>query len=138
VNVTGGTGPFMYKFGEGAFGATNTFSGLKHGSYTVEVKDVTDCPQIINAVVPRGDTGISYENDIKPILQANCIKSGCHNGDNGADRNWSVFANVKEKAQGIKTRTGNGTMPADIAPTGLPQAQRDLIACWVDDGAKEN
>jgi hypothetical protein len=29
-------------------------------------------------------------------------------------------------------------MPADIAPTGLPQAQIDLIACWVDSGALNN
>lgn len=139
VNVTGGTPPILYKFGSGAFGEINTFTGLKNGSYTVEVKDADDCPQVINAVVPRGDTGISFENDIKPILQTNCIKSGCHNGDNGATINWSVFANVKAKALNIKALTGDGTMPQDQVSTGgLPQSQRDLIACWVDDGAKEN
>jgi hypothetical protein len=139
INASGGVEPYMYKFGTSAFGSTNSFTGLKNGTYSIVVKDATDCPQTINAVVPRGDTGISFETDIKPILQTNCIKSGCHNGDNGADRNWSIFSNVQEKAQGIKTRTGNGTMPQDQVSTGgLPQNERDLIACWVDDGAKEN
>jgi hypothetical protein len=81
---------------------------------------------------------VSFQDDIKPILETNCIKSGCHNGDNGATLNWSVFANVQAKASAIKTRTGNKSMPADIAPTGLPQSQIDLIACWVDQGAKNN
>ena len=81
---------------------------------------------------------VSFQNEIKPILETNCIKSGCHNGDNVAVKNWSVFANVQAKAQEIKIRTGNKSMPRDIAPTGLPQEQIDLIACWVNQGAKNN
>jgi hypothetical protein len=84
------------------------------------------------------DTVVSYQNDIKPILEANCIKSNCHNGDLGAERNWSVLAKVQAKADKIKEFTGNGTMPLDIAPTGLPQNERDLIACWVNSGALDN
>jgi hypothetical protein len=79
----------------------------------------------------------SYEMDIKPILETNCIKSGCHNGDNGADRNWSVFSNVQAKAQGIKAFTGSRIMPADN-PDALTQQQINLIACWVDAGALNN
>jgi hypothetical protein len=81
---------------------------------------------------------VSYELEIYPILETNCIKSGCHNGDNGATRNWTVFANVQAKAELIKTKTLNKTMPLDIAPQGLPEAQIKLIACWVDQGAKDN
>ena len=137
VNVSGGTPPYEYKLGSGAFGSSNIFSQLKAGNYTVTVQDDADCSITVNNVV-ASNTTVSFENDIKPILQTSCIKSGCHNGDNGADRNWSVFANVKEKAEAIKTRTGNKSMPADIAPTGLPQNQIDLIACWVNSGAQNN
>jgi hypothetical protein len=137
LNVTGGTAPYQYKLGDGAFGASNTFSELKAGNYTVTIKDASNCTSTVNSTI-ASQTGVSFANDIAPILQANCIKSGCHNGDNGADRNWSVFANVKSNAQNIKTKTGNKSMPADIAPTGLPQAQIDLIACWVDSGALNN
>jgi len=137
VNVTGGTPPYEYKIGSGAFVSSNIFGQLKAGNYTITVQDNADCSITINDVV-SSNTTVSFETQIKPILQTNCIKSGCHNGDNGADRNWSVFANVKASAQNIKTRTGNKSMPADIAPTGLPQDQIDLIACWVDSGAQNN
>lgn len=137
ANVSGGTSPYQYKLNAGSFGGSATFSGLKAGVYTITVKDDAGCAAEINETV-NSQTGVSYLNDIKPILQANCIKSGCHNGDNGADKNWSVFSNVQAKADLIKLRTGNKSMPADIAPTGLPQSQIDLIACWVDDGALNN
>jgi hypothetical protein len=138
ANVTGGATPYQYKIGSGSFGGSPTFSNLKGDNYTITVEDDNGCQITINATV-ASNTGVSYDAQIKPILEVNCIKSGCHNGDNGADRNWSVFANVQAKAQGIKTRTGNGSMPADQVGTGgLPQSQRDLIACWVDEGAQDN
>ncbi len=137
VNVSGGETPYQYKLGDGSFGSSATFSNLKAGNYTVTIKDAGNCTITVNSTVASATT-VSYATDIAPILQANCIKSGCHNGDNGADKNWSVFANVQSNAQNIKTRTGNKSMPQDIAPTGLPQAQIDLIACWVDSGALNN
>jgi len=137
ANVTGGTDPYEYKIGDGSFGSSSTFTNLKSGNYTITVEDAAGCAITINETV-ASNTGVSYQTQIKPILETNCIKSDCHNGDNGADRNWSIFANVQAKAQGIKTRTGNRSMPLDIAPTGLPQNEIDLIACWVDDGALDN
>lgn len=137
VSATGGAAPYEYKLGSGSFGSTAIFSNLKAGNYTVTIKDAASCTITVNGTIASA-TGVSYANDIAPILEANCNKSGCHNGDNGADRNWSVFANVQSHAQGIKTRTGNKSMPKDIAPAGLPQEQIDLIACWVDGGALNN
>ncbi|MCI0750521.1 MAG: SprB repeat-containing protein [Flammeovirgaceae bacterium] len=137
ANVTGGAEPYQYKIGNGSFGGSATFSNLKAGLYTITIMDDNGCTITRNETI-NSNTGVSYLNDIKPILETNCIKSGCHNGDNGAERNWSVLSNVQAKAQGIKTRTGNKSMPKDIAPTGLPQNEIDLIACWVDEGAQNN
>ncbi|MEO7990703.1 MAG: SprB repeat-containing protein [Chryseolinea sp.] len=141
IAASGGSGTYQYKIGAGTFSASNSFTSLQTGSYQVTVKDEANCEFALNVDVARGSTGVSFQNDIKPILEVNCIKSGCHNGDNGSERNWSVFSNVKTKAAGIKTRTGNKSMPKDKAnenPPGLPQNQIDLIACWVDDGALDN
>ncbi len=138
ITATGGEGVYQFKLGTGTFSASNSFTALKSGTYSATVKDQLNCEFTVSDIKVSSNTGISFQDDIKPILETNCIKSGCHNGDNGADRNWSVFANVKAKAAGIKTRTGNKSMPEDIAPTGLPQNQIDLIACWVDDGALNN
>lgn len=137
ISVTGGTGPFTYSQDNIDFSnTTGIFSDLAVGKYAVFVKDDDGCIDSNNNI--KITSGVSYEDVIYPILEVNCIKSTCHNGDNGASRNWSVFANVQAKAQRIKEFTGDGTMPLDIAPTGLPQIQRDLIACWVDDGAQQN
>lgn len=82
------------------------------------------------------DSEVSLENDIMPLLLAQCTFSGCHNGDNGSSRNWTEKVNVLAKAAGLKARTQNGSMPR--SPGALTQNQIDLIACWVDGGAKDN
>lgn len=136
VNVTSGSAPYQYKIGTAAFASSNVFANLKAGVYSITVKDNVNCTTTITETI-LSSTTVSYSGDIFPILQTNCIKSGCHNGDNGADRNWSTFSNVKANAQGIKTRTGNRSMPKDN-PSALTQAQIDMIACWVDSGAMDN
>lgn len=134
VNVTGGTPPYEYKLGSGLFVSSNVFSQLKAGNYTVTVQDDADCSIEINNLV-ESKTTVSFSSGIKPLIETNCINKGCHNSGSWGDRNWTVDSNIKNKAQVIKTRTGNKSMPQDIAPTGLPQNQIDLIACWVDSGA---
>ncbi len=130
-----GSGVLMYRVNSGAFQLSNQFLNLAKGSYSIGVKDAGGCETLTSKAIA---SGISYSSSIKTILEVNCIKSGCHNGDNGANINWSVFANVQAKAAGIKSRTADKSMPKDIAPTGLSQSQIDLIACWVDDGALDN
>ncbi len=136
VAASGGEGSYQYKIGTGLFGSSNAFTALKHGSYQVTVKDASNCEFAINAEVVKGSYGVSFETDIKPILVANCILSGCHNGDNGSSRDWSVLSNVQAKAAGIKSRTTSRDMPRGGGS--LTQTQIDLIACWVDDGALDN
>ena len=81
-------------------------------------------------------TVVSLENDVMPILLAQCTFSGCHNGDLGASRDWTEKSTVIAKAAGIKGRTQTGSMPR--SPGVLSQNQIDLIACWVDNGALDN
>jgi hypothetical protein len=131
----GGSGNYQYQLGSSGFSNTNTFSNLKHGSYVVVVKDSEDCQKVISVSVPRGNTGVSFSSDIESILQTNCNLSGCHGSGTGS-RDYTNFANVQSKAVQIKTRTGNKSMP--IGGLTLSQQQIDLIACWVDDGAKNN
>ncbi|MBL7872689.1 MAG: hypothetical protein JNM78_13820 [Cyclobacteriaceae bacterium] len=135
VQGQGGTGSYLYQLGATGFGTQNIFTNLKHGTYTVIVKDNDDCQKVINVLVPRGNTGTSFLNDIKPIFTANCTLSGCHDAGTGS-RDWTTFSNVKNKAEQIKARTANKSMP--IGGLTLTQEQINLIACWVDDGAINN
>lgn len=79
---------------------------------------------------------VSFQNDIKPIIEVNCLINNptCH-GMNTSIPNWSVFSEVQSHAQIIKTKTQDRSMPQIGS---LSQTQIDLIACWVDNGAKDN
>ncbi|MEQ8302968.1 MAG: hypothetical protein RIB47_06225 [Cyclobacteriaceae bacterium] len=127
VSVTGGVGPYEFKNGNGSFVPDNTFLNLGPGDYIVEARDAAGCSFVVKTEVP----GMRYST-IKSIIELNCIKSGCHNGDIGANNNYTIFENVKEFSRSIRATTSNMTMP----PSGpLSEAQIKLIACWVDEGA---
>ncbi len=137
VTASGGTGPYQYKLGAGSFGADFIFSNLESGTYSITVKDAENCSIAVNKVVTRGSTGITYEGNIKPLLESKCNFSGCH-PDNG---DWFTYSTAKAKASLIKTKTGNLSMPkgGSGAPGGALSAEQiKLIACWVDDGAPQN
>lgn len=82
------------------------------------------------------NTTVSFATDIKPIIETSCLinNSQCH-GKNLSIPNWANFSEVQAKAALIKTKTGNRSMPKIGS---LSQAQIDLIACWVDNGAQNN
>ncbi|MCB0494457.1 MAG: hypothetical protein KDC93_18795 [Cyclobacteriaceae bacterium] len=135
ADETGGVGPFEFRLDNGSFSSASTFTALEAGNYAVEVKDNEGCSFVKIVTIAKGETGVSFDVQIKPIINTKCAITGCHNGDNGANRNWTVFSNVKANAANIKMLTGNRTMPQTGS---LTQDQIDLIACWVDDGAKDN
>lgn len=133
VNATGGTDPYQYKLNNGAFGASAIFDNVAPGNYTVTVKDADGCQFPKPVTVARGDTGTSLTANIIPIIQTNCAVSNCHNGSQSP--NLTTKANVINNASDIKRLTQNGTMPKEGS---LTAAEKALIACWVDDGAKDN
>ncbi len=130
VEATDGVPPYEYALNGGSFQSGNVFNGLAQGTYTVRVNDSNDCEFTQEADVL---SGISWENEVKSIIDSNCALPACHGGTQSPD--FREFTNVQNNAENIKTRTQNGSMP----PTGaLPAAQVQAIACWVDDGAQNN
>jgi SprB repeat len=136
VTGKGGDGPYTYLFGSGSFTDTNVFTNLKEGTYFVTVKDFKDCQKVVRVTVPRGNTGTSYLNDIKPIITTACALPQCHDANEG-DRSWTTYDKVKAGAAKIKSTTSDKSMPKGTGPK-LTQEQINLIACWVDDGALNN
>lgn len=135
VNATGGAPPYSYSLDSEPSQSVSEYSGLSTGSHFVTIEDSNGCTTQVTANIK---SGVSYSQTISPILVANCVLQTCHNDDNGADRNWTVYDNVKAKASGIKTRTASGSMPPSSSGQSLTQDEIDLIACWVDDGALNN
>jgi hypothetical protein len=126
----GGEAPFQYKIGSGSFQDNPLFENLSRGNYIVTIKDNTGCEaqQTVKVL-----SGISYENNIKLIIETSCAINDCHNGNQFPD--FRQFNNIQANAAKIKELTGNRTMPEEGS---LTQSQIDAIACWVDDGAPAN
>ena len=132
VAVAGGTGPFSYQVNGGASASTPSFTNLASGTYSVKVTDASGCSVTQSVKVT---TTVKYSIDVKPIIETKCAISGCHVAG-GSSPNFTQFANIQSSAAQIKTVTQNGSMPKNGSK--LPQAELDLIACWVDDGALNN
>jgi hypothetical protein len=133
VAATGGQGPFQFQLGTGSFGNSSSFSALRSGNYTVSVRDAGNCIQTITVTVPRLNTGTSFANEVKTIIDNNCIS--CHRVGGSGPGDFTTQAGVAARAAQVKARTANGSMPPG---GGLTAAQIALIGCWVDDGAPNN
>ncbi len=134
IVTAGGTAPFTFRLNNGISSSDSVFANLSHGMYSVFVRDSKNCAYTFTASVPRGNTGVSWASQIKPIVDSSCAKSGCHvNGTGRID--LTKFDVVKSNALQIKTRVVNKSMPFDGS---LTADQILLIACWVDDGAINN
>lgn len=134
VTAAGGTSPYIYKIDQTEFSEQSVFTNLPDGTHTILVKDAQGCQTTLGVAVARGNTGISFASDIKPIMDLRCNLIGCHGAGAGA-RDWTNFENVKRNAGQIKNKTADRSMPPDVP---LTQNQIDLIGCWVGDGAINN
>ena len=130
ANASGGVPPYLYSLDGGAQQSSNVFNGVENGVHTVTAEDSDQCEatQSIGA-------GTSLSADVMPIISANCAVTGCHNGTRSPD--LRTTSGVINSASRVKARTSSETMPpSDRDP--LTQAQIEIIACWVDEGAQDN
>ncbi|MBL7766532.1 MAG: gliding motility-associated C-terminal domain-containing protein [Chitinophagaceae bacterium] len=75
VTPTGGTPAYSFALNTGAYGPTNSFTGLASGTYTVHVKDANNCPK---------DTVISINNNGNfKIVGMNKVSPSCYGGNDG-------------------------------------------------------
>lgn len=83
---------------------------------------------------------VSFAGQIKPIINTSCALTGCHNGDNGADINWTKLENFQAKKANVKDRiTRPVGVPGHMPAVGsITDDQIQLIVCWVDQGGQDN
>ncbi len=141
-NVNGSTGMSQTHIEKNNADASVTYANLLDFNGHVKVHLSADN---LGTVVAGGDIGsnasggarVSYANDIRPILDANCQVSPCHGTDSGLP-SWATYENVSANAANIKSKTGAKIMPPSESGRSLSDAQIQLIADWVDDGAENN
>ncbi|WP_420319804.1 T9SS type B sorting domain-containing protein [Flagellimonas sp.] len=59
VNASLGTTPYQYRINGGALGASNSFSGLTPGTYTIEVVDANDCRDTVTQTIEPQVTALA-------------------------------------------------------------------------------
>jgi hypothetical protein len=96
-----------------------------------------DGPVIVSCTDSKA---ISFESDVRPIINNNCAFSGCHNGDLGEDLKWTVLKNFQDHAAEVKRRITLPLSDSDKMPRvgKLTYDQIEIIVCWVEQGAKDN
>ncbi|RKU35824.1 hypothetical protein C6496_16130 [Candidatus Poribacteria bacterium] len=104
----------------------------------------TTPPPVAVAEAEPEEVGISFQNDILPILAENCALGGCHvaGGAAGLDltgydsfEKSGVFVPGNAKKSRVITRIDGGGMP----PAGpLDDDLIDLVKDWIDEGAEDN
>jgi len=68
----------------------------------------------------------SWATDVKPLLSANCVS--CHSS-------FSNYTTVSNSLSTIRSKVVDGSMPQSSS---LTSTQKDIIVCWIDNGAKNN
>jgi gliding motility-associated-like protein len=67
MSASGGTPGYTYALGTGAYGSSNTFTGLNAGTYTVHTKDANSCVQDLSVIIGQ-PTKLIYDSIIKSDL----------------------------------------------------------------------
>ena len=104
---------------------------------------LTSCKH--DVIVPDSPV-ISFQNEVQPILVANCTESGCHASSGGEfplvsyqDALSNVTPENGRDSKLYKSITGKGEsiMPPAPRPM-LSDAAIRLIYIWIEQGAKNN
>ncbi len=70
VAGSGGTPPYQYKLGSGAYQASDTFSTLGAGTYTVTVQDANNCSAVVSVTITQPVAAITLSNTTTNVLCA--------------------------------------------------------------------
>ena len=83
-----------------------------------------------------GSVSVSFANDVNPIIQANCARSGCHGaGSNNGPGELLTLSQVSNAKSEIYSSVSSGEMPKDSR---LSTNEKSIILCWIENGASDN
>lgn len=80
---------------------------------------------------------VTYSNDVKPLIEANCTASGCH-GSSSLNGDYTSYSGLSASAVSGKLNERvieKKDMPKEKS---LSKHDRKVIKCWIDNGAPNN
>jgi SprB repeat len=135
VTATGSTG-FTYNINGGTYQASNIFSALAAGNYTVGVKDANGCSKTAVATVGNVASGPLFAQ-MRTLISSRCSGSGCHmNGTTTAGYNFDNDCSIVSKWSQINQSCVTYTlvkMPKSPQPL-LTAAEKQKITDWITAG----
>jgi uncharacterized membrane protein len=112
----------------------------------------TDTNKIIPPISSLDSTGwrcsvdtVYFQYDVLPVFVSACAISGCHNATSRVDGyQLTDYANAIKKgvsagkatSSKIYNEIANGSMPPRNSGITMTQAQKDIVAKWINQGAK--
>ena len=131
VTASGSSG-YTYNINGGAYQASNIFSNLATGNYTVGVKDLNGCTKTAVATVGTAPRGPLF-NDVRTLISTRCNGSGCHmNGANAAGYNFDSDCSIITAWSAIRNSCVNSnSMPRQPQPS-LTTAEKQKITNWIN------
>jgi hypothetical protein len=132
VSATGSNG-YTYNNNGGAYQASNVFSGLAAGNYTIGVKDANGCTSTQAVTIATASMGPNFTN-VRTIIRSKC--SGCHlNGQNDGGYNFDNDCSIVSKWNQIKGACVQPYTLRQMPPSApLTTTQQSQITQWVNAG----
>jgi gliding motility-associated-like protein len=124
VNAINGTAPYQYALGAGAFGASNTFSGLFSGTYVLHIKDANGCLKDTTVELPD----MVYVHADATVTDVRCF----------GDATGVITLNAKDATAPYKYQIlPSGTLAAANTFNNLPAGTynfhiEDVNRCYLD------
>jgi hypothetical protein len=131
ITVTGsGSTGYTYNLNGGAYQASNVFSGLIAGNYTVGIKDAAGCSKTQAVSVSTVASG-PLLNNVVTLINARC--ANCHtNGGSNGGLNLDSKCNIVANWSTINNRcVVLGNMPS---ANPLNASEKTIITNWVNAG----
>ncbi|HMG90799.1 MAG TPA: hypothetical protein VK589_12095 [Chryseolinea sp.] len=88
------------------------------------------------AAVDCSGVSLSFVDDVFPVIQASCTRSGCHgSGSNNGPGELLTYSQISKAKSAIQSTVASGEMPKDSR---LSTNEKSIILCWIENGASNN
>lgn len=90
------------------------------------------------------EAGVSFQNDILPILEKNCALAGCHVAGGAAGLDLTGYDSFEKSGAFVPGNAKKSLVVIRIDGGGMPPAGPldddliDLVKDWIDEGAENN
>ena len=91
----------------------------------------------ISTTVDCSDVSVSFVTQVSPLVQSTCATStSCHaTGSSNGPGALLSYQQIYNARTAIRIAVGNGIMPQNSS---LSNTQKNIILCWIDNGATNN